>query len=134
MMPAVRFDIQGDEELVKALEKAQESARSAQVLDVIMSAAEAIRRDAAGRIRDKTGALRSALFVYGKQQRSSRNLLAVLAGVSPKKAPHRHLVEYGHGGPHPAPPRPFWRPAVLAQWPVWRTRIMNAALEAIRNV
>lgn len=27
------------------------------------------------------------------------------------KAPHAHLVEYGHGGPAPAPPHPFIRPA-----------------------
>ena len=26
-------------------------------------------------------------------------------------APHAHLVEYGHGGPRPAPPHPFVRPA-----------------------
>jgi HK97 gp10 family phage protein len=26
-------------------------------------------------------------------------------------APHAHLVEDGHGGPHPAPPHPFARPA-----------------------
>lgn len=25
--------------------------------------------------------------------------------------PHAHLVEYGHGGPAPAPPHPFIRPA-----------------------
>lgn len=33
------------------------------------------------------------------------------AGVRPRRAPHAHLVEYGHGGPHPAPPHPFMRPA-----------------------
>ena len=26
-------------------------------------------------------------------------------------APHAHLVEYGHGGPAPAPPHPFIRPS-----------------------
>lgn len=26
-------------------------------------------------------------------------------------APHAHLVEFGHGGPAPAPPHPFVRPA-----------------------
>ena len=28
-----------------------------------------------------------------------------------RMAPHAHLVEYGHGGPAPAPPHPFVRPA-----------------------
>jgi HK97 gp10 family phage protein len=27
-------------------------------------------------------------------------------------APHAHLIEYGHGGPSPAPPHPFLRPAL----------------------
>ena len=27
-------------------------------------------------------------------------------------APHAHLIEYGHGGPNPAPPHPFLRPAL----------------------
>lgn len=27
-------------------------------------------------------------------------------------APHSHLVEYGHGGPRPAPPHPYLRPAL----------------------
>jgi len=31
--------------------------------------------------------------------------------VDRKKAPHAHLVEFGHGGKHPAPPHPFLRPA-----------------------
>ena len=29
-------------------------------------------------------------------------------------APHAHLVEYGHGGPQPAPPHPFLRKAFEA--------------------
>lgn len=33
------------------------------------------------------------------------------AGIRPKKMPHAHLVEFGHGGPRPAPPHPFVRPA-----------------------
>lgn len=28
------------------------------------------------------------------------------------RAPHAHLVEYGHGGPRPAPAHPFLRPAL----------------------
>lgn len=33
------------------------------------------------------------------------------AGIRPRKMPHGHLVEHGHGGTHPAPPHPFVRPA-----------------------
>jgi len=34
------------------------------------------------------------------------------AGIRPRRAPHAHLLEYGHGGPHPAPPHEFVRPAI----------------------
>lgn len=131
-MPAVSISISGDKELLKALEAAEKSLHAESVRNVIAQAAQAIRSDAASRIRDKTGTLRSALFVYDKKSQRGP-LLSVLAGVSPKKAPHRHLVEYGHAGPHPAPPHPFWRPALAAQWPLWRPAIMRAAREAVRN-
>lgn len=50
---------------------------------------------------DKTGKLRSGIKpeLHGKFWR-------VYA-----RAPHAHLVEFGHGGPHPAPAHPFLRPA-----------------------
>lgn len=50
---------------------------------------------------DKTGTLRSRMYSekVGEYWR---------AGA---RAPHAHLVEYGHGGPHPAPAHPFLRPA-----------------------
>lgn len=131
-MPTVRFDVEGDKELIKALVRAEKSTHSPEVLEVLIQAAEAIRRDAAGRIRDKTGTLRKSLFVYSKQPERGP-LLSVLAGVSPKMAPHRHLVEYGHAGPHPAPPHPFWRPALDAQWPRWRPLIIRKALEVIER-
>lgn len=131
-MPTVSFDLKGDKELIEALEKAEKSLHSDEVHRVLVEAARAIRADAASRIRDKTGNLRKALFTYEKKQPLG-SLLSVLAGVSPKGAPHRHLVEYGHAGPHPAPPHPFWRPALDAQWPRWRSVIMAKAKELLHG-
>ena len=37
---------------------------------------------------------------------------ATFVGINYRIAPHAHLVEYGHGGPHPAPAHPFFRPEV----------------------
>ncbi|MFN7019878.1 MAG: HK97-gp10 family putative phage morphogenesis protein [Phycisphaerales bacterium] len=36
----------------------------------------------------------------------------IAGNIYPRK--YAHLVEFGHGGPHPAPPRPFARPAIAA--------------------
>lgn len=67
------------------------------------------------RIREKaplgpTGNLKAAAYASSIPASLTGPALA-FAGIRPRKAPHAHLVEYGHGGPHPAPPHPFVRPA-----------------------
>lgn len=39
---------------------------------------------------------------------------AVFVAIDRKFGPHGHLVEFGHGGPHSAPPHSFVRPVVDA--------------------
>ena len=50
-----------------------------------------------------------------REQRSKIGVKRIELGSYEKKhgqiAPHAHLVEYGHGGPYPAPPHPFIRPS-----------------------
>lgn len=60
--------------------------------------------------RGPTGNLKKAAYAKAYPETMSRPAVA-FAGVRPRKAPHAHLVEFGHGGPHPAPPHPFVRPA-----------------------
>lgn len=63
--------------------------------------------------REGSGVLKRAIRV-GKRKRSSGARM-IEAGVfyndTENYAPYAHLVEYGHGGPHPAPPHPFLEPA-----------------------
>jgi len=58
-----------------------------------------------------TGNLKKAAYAKALPETMS-SLAVAFAGIRPRRAPHAHLVEYGHGGPHPAPPHPFFRPAV----------------------
>ena len=51
---------------------------------------------------DRSGGLRAGIVVRRRRGR------VVLRGA----APHTHLVELGHGGPHPAAPHPFLVPSV----------------------
>lgn len=51
--------------------------------------------------------LKLAIFAV----RGKPDLPSVIVGVDRKRAPHAHLVEFGHGGPHPAPAHPYLRPA-----------------------
>lgn len=92
---------------------AQRAVRQA-LMDTVVAAA---RADVQNRKYAKhPSPLANAIRVYIRFDPVKENLAAF--GVSYKKdkaARHAHLVEYGHGGPHPAPAHPFWAPAVTAQ-------------------
>lgn len=86
--------------------------------------------DAKGRVNSRTGHLVSAINARftGK---FDVGLIAEF-GVSYKrtKARHAHLVEYGHGGPKPAPPHPFWAPAVEAKGEA----VVDALVAAVNQI
>lgn len=83
---------------------------------VWMRAALVIVREIRDMIHDVTGALSSGIFAaYGKREKPN-----VIVGVSlggRGKAPHGWVVEHGHGGPHPAPEHPYFKPGVRAARP-----------------
>jgi HK97 gp10 family phage protein len=58
----------------------------------------------------RPGSLKAAAYATAMPEKID-SPAAAFAGIRPRKAPHAHLVEFGHGGPHPAPPHPFVRPA-----------------------
>jgi HK97 gp10 family phage protein len=57
-----------------------------------------------------TGNLKAALLTATLKMRKGELCGPALVAINKNKAPHAHLVEYGHAGPHPAPPHPFFRP------------------------
>jgi len=101
---------------------------SEEVQDAILPAAKIVRDTAKQYVNlgaGKGGHLRDFIFATkGKRAKGGLNSLAdliggergpsVIVGVDRRKAPHSHLIEFGHGGPHPAPAYPFLRPAVAA--------------------
>lgn len=81
----------------------------------IKGAMAPINEEAKARIHSITGHLAAAVETHVKVSADAPTEIEV--GVSYKRhknAHHAHLVEGGHGGPHPAPPHPFWEPAVKA--------------------
>ena len=67
--------------------------------------AKQVRDDAKGSVKVITGNLKKG--IRAKKSKYEDGGWIVLG-----TAPHSHLVEYGHGGPRPAPPHPFLRPAL----------------------
>ena len=86
------------------------------------------------RIREKaprgpTGNLKAAAYASVLPPRVGQPAVA-FAGIRPRKAPHAHLVEYGHGGPHPAPAHPFVRPA----WDEMKDEVRRNIQEGLKKL
>ena len=85
--------------------------------EALKKAAEPIRKDMFDQTlidpKRRSGNLHESITV-GKPG-TSRGVRRIKTGIFKNKltttAPHAHLVEFGHGGPAPAPPHPFIRPA-----------------------
>ncbi len=57
---------------------------------------------------------------------------SVIVGVDRVKAPHAHLVEFGHAGPQPAPAHPYLRPALASNHSAV-LEVITARLRALWN-
>lgn len=78
----------------------------------LTAGAEVVLKYAKANAPDRSGDLKENLSV-GKRKKT-RDRYAVEVGnfySNDPYVPYAHLVEYGHGGPHPAPPHPFLEPA-----------------------
>jgi len=73
-----------------------------------------ILREMQARVGVRSGNLRNALKTAKGFKQNKKGVYSLSTGAFGKDAPHAKLVEYGHGGPKPAPPHPFARPAYEA--------------------
>ena len=77
------------------------------LLGIFRKAAAPIRKAIrAGAPVGPTGNLRKAVAVRTK---ATKTYVSAVIGFKRPEGSHVHLVELGHGGPHPAPPHPFIR-------------------------
>lgn len=109
------------------------SVDSEEVLKGLISAAEYFRMDMRSRIKDKSGNLRRGIVVkpFDKQKEGNP---ACFVAINYGIAPHAHLVEFGHGGKHPAPPHPFFRPAFDAMGKIAESKIKNTLRKEIEKI
>ena len=104
-----------DDELAEKAVRLERLVGSAQTKQEIKNAMKPITEDAKARIHSVKGRLVKAIETRVTTSFDAPTEIEV--GISYKRhknAHHAHLVEGGHGGPHPAPPHPFWQPAVEA--------------------
>lgn len=104
-------DVVGMDELMRKVERL--SAVPDQVQGKALKAgAEPIVRAAKEKVNVRTGKLQNA--IRSGRRKKIRDGSRIEIGTFKGEAPHAHLVEFGHGGPHPAPPHPFLRPGYEA--------------------
>ena len=110
--PELRGDIA---QMAEALRTEGGNATASRILEAAAQPVlEQMISDASTDPHPRSGKLRSALRIKkASRQRSARVTVGVHATEG--GAPYAQPVEFGHGGPHPAPPHPFVRPAFDAR-------------------
>lgn len=109
MADVVKVTFEGVEALQEQLSRMVDSLGYDKVEDILYKQAEIMKNALISRAPvGPTGNLKRSPIA--KRMPKSRSPV-VIAGIDRKIAPHAHLVEFGHAGPHPAPAHPFFRPA-----------------------
>lgn len=107
----IEIDISAFEEAVDKADDVDRALRSKSFEQVLRKSVAPTVRAAKRFAPVESGTLKRALRAKIIQYED-----AWVAIVEPRRPPafHRHLVEFGHGGPSPAPAHPYMQPAILA--------------------
>lgn len=100
------------------------------VQDAFLASAEKMRDEIKNRTPEgKTGNLRKSIHA----EPYTRGVGAFVAADF-KVAPHCYLVEYGHGGPNPAPAQPYFRPGAKVSRSRARRRVITGLKKEFKRV
>lgn len=131
-MPNPTLYLKGLDQLDRKLNKILKevtSERTKILLDEAKTIKAALRERAPA---GPTGNLKAAAYAAALPEKVDSPAVA-FAGIRPRKAPHAHLVEYGHGGAHPAPPHPFIRLTIDEMLPQARRNIEEKLKKVIEG-
>lgn len=120
---------EGMNDVLEALAKVIDSTTGDEAKKVFVKAALEARDSIRSLTPVVTSKLRESIFAA----RGDENLPNALVGVNYKIAPHAHLVEFGHAGPRPAPPHPYFRPGLVLATPKVKQILKDGLLKVIEN-
>ncbi len=106
-----KVEIKGMDNLERQFGKLTSLLDDREIEDAFLAGARAMRDRMRQRIHRITGVLWSAV-VAKRFKNKIKGQPAAFVAINAKKAAWAHNVEYGHGGPQPAPAHPFFRPVV----------------------
>jgi HK97 gp10 family phage protein len=148
---AIAGTVAGLEELKAVLADVDRRVRKQALQKAIRAAANVVLRKAKANVRRRSGLLARSLGVKVKTYRGDKQGGAVVAVIGPRKGYRQqvgtyargpkkgqpkyenptqvaHLIEKGHGGPHPARAYPFLRPALDTS----RGEVLEAVAKAVQ--
>lgn len=147
---AIRAEVEGLKEMLAAIAHLKQAARSRILRSAVSKGARIILKAAKRFAPKESGLLRKSLGVKVQVYRSTGKVVGIVgprddakfrqrvtrrrgkwfpSEVYSRPAKYAHLVELGHAGRAPAPPRPFLRPALATSQP----QVKEAFARAIRE-
>lgn len=153
MPQSVEMKLTGVADLVRTLNSLKRGVRNKISRGPLAKAGRAVAKEAKSRAPVDTGALRRSLtsvvrtgrsgvyVMVGPETGTKKNKRTGITsktafgkwldnqGIKNRPANYAHLVEFGHAGPHPAPPRPFFRRAIEAS----KSKVIAILREGIKE-
>ena len=89
-------------EWAEALQALKGDFRTRLARSMAVAGGEVLRDEAKARVTEHTGRLKNAIYLAYRDAHSTEKVVMYSVSWNAKKAPHGHLVEFGHWQVHPA--------------------------------
>lgn len=105
------FEIEGFDKFLREVEKLPDRMKRNELLKVLRRSSKPTIQAAKRNIHSRSNRLGKSIGNITGKNREYPNVMVGPRVKGKNEGFHGHLVEFGHGGPHPAPANPFMRPA-----------------------
>jgi HK97 gp10 family phage protein len=121
------IELDGFPDFLKAVERLPDRLKRMELLKVLRREAKPTVQAAKRNVRKKSGKLERSITTITGKSKIYPNILVGPSVKGKNEGFHGHLIEFGHGGPHPAPAFPFMRPA----YDETKNQVSKAAAQAV---
>lgn len=105
------FELEGWDEMLREVERLPDRMKRNELLKIMRRVAKPTVRAAKANVSSISGRLERSIGSITGRSKKYPNVQVGPRAKGKNEGFHGHLVEFGHGGPNPAPAHPFMRPA-----------------------
>ena len=105
------FEIEGYDKFLLEVQRLPDKLKRNELLKLLRRSSQPTIAAAKRNVRKKSGKLERSIGNITGKNREYPNIMVGPRAKGKHEGFHGHLIEFGHGGPHPAPAFPFMRPA-----------------------